>query len=123
MSINDILNDDSFLIFLVVGIAIALIIFLPLSIAGANKSNKKIYGDDDYYNSTVENNAKILRLTKTPHPLNNAVMINTVVVEFENGTRKEFAVKDHNQYNLLAEGDVGKFEYSDKKFISFERNM
>lgn len=57
----------------------------------------------------------------TPHPLNQAVMINMVVFELANGSRVELAIKDPNTYGVMVEGDRGTLKYLGKKFVSFER--
>ncbi len=122
MSINDILNDDSFIPICMVMFVIIMVIALPIGIAMGKKTNKSIYGDDEFGSITQVKGAKIVARRTSPHPLNQTVMINMVVFELSNGERIEFAIKDPNTYGVMVEGDFGTLSYRGKKFIRFDRN-
>lgn len=121
MSINDILNDDSFIpICMVIFVVIALIAF-PIGFSRAKQTNKSIFGDDESGTPTERKKVKILARRTSPHPLNQTIIINMVVFEFENGNRLELAIKDATTYGTMIEGDIGFLSYQGKKFISFRR--
>ena len=123
MSINDFLDADLTMPIIItfIIIAVVMIFAIPAGLNAAKKTNNKIYGDDEYGATKEEKNAKIIARRTTPHPLNQAVMINMVVFELANGSRVELAIKDPNTYGVMVEGDRGTLKYQGKKFVSFER--
>lgn len=122
MSINDLLESDTFLPTIFIVFLLVMIVAIPIGLAVGKKTNDTIYGDDEYDTTTEENNAKVLARRTSPHPLNQTIMINMVVFELENGNRVELAIKDPNIYGIMVEGDCGTLKYTGKKFIGFERN-
>ena len=124
MSINDILNDDNFLLFLYICMAIAVIITIPAFLAGMSrgkKVNRAIFGEDENIATVKCIKGKVLSKTAAPHPLNAAVMINYIVFELQNDIRVELAIKDISTYNTIMVGDSGFLTYRGKQFIKFER--
>lgn len=120
MSINDLLATE--IPFPVILIFIVIMMFaISTGIAMGKKVNKDIYGDDEHSATRVEKNVKIVARRTTPHPLNQALMINMVVFELADGNRVELAIKDINAYGIMVEGDCGTLKYQGKKFIDFER--
>lgn len=119
MSINDLLDADLTPLFLI--ILIVIIIAIPTGIIMGSKTNKTIYGDDDYDTESESEIAKIIAMRSKPHPLNPAIMVNTVVFELENTSRIELAIKDPVMYSVMIEGDYGLLKHQGNKFISFER--
>lgn len=123
MSINDFFNDSSVPLIMGILFVVIMIIALPIGIANGKKTTNAIYGDDSDQDHPQEKKAKVLAKRTSPHPLNQTIMINMVVFEFENGTRLELALKDQNEYGLLVEGDEGTLRYQGKKYISFNRGV
>lgn len=121
MSINDLLDSEAIIPAMLVIFVVIMIFAIPTGLAIGKKTNNDIYGDDEYGATQVEKNAKIIARRTTPHPLNQAVMINMVVFELANGSRIELAIKDPNTYGIVVEGDCGTLKYQGKKFIGFER--
>ncbi|MBQ8909764.1 MAG: DUF2500 domain-containing protein [Oscillospiraceae bacterium] len=125
MSINDLLDSEWFLIIVLVGIGIGMLVAIPGMYAGISagkQTTRNIYGDDEYGPILEDRNAKIIARRTTPHPLNQALMVNRVVFELADGNRMEFAIRDLNTYAIMVEGDRGTLRYQGKKFISFERD-
>lgn len=118
MSINDLMNDDSFLPTLMVIFVIVIIIAIPAGIAMGKKTNKSIYGDGSYGAYKEVYGAVVLARRTTPHPLNQAVMINMVVFELPTGERIELAIKDATVYGTMIEGDTGILSYQGKLYLS-----
>lgn len=123
MSINDLLDSEVMIPAMLVIFVVIMIFAIPAGLAMGKKTNNNIYGDDEYGATKEEKNAKIIARRTTPHPLNQAVMINMVVFELANGSRVELAIKDPNTYGIMVEGDCGTLKYQGKKFISFERGI
>lgn len=123
MSINDFLDADLTMPIIItfIIIAVVMIFAIPAGLNAAKKTNNNIYGDDEYGATKEEKNAKIIARRTTPHPLNQAVMINMVVFELANGSRVELAIKDPTTYGIMVEGDHGTLKYQGKKFVGFER--
>lgn len=121
MSINDLLASEEFIPAILVIFVIVMIFAIPAGLAMGKKTNNNIYGDDEYGVIQEEKNAKIIARRTTPHPLNQAVMINMVVFELSNGSRVELAIKDPNTYSIMVEGDLGTLKYQGKRFVGFER--
>ena len=121
MSINDLLDSEVFIPAMLVIFVIVMIFAIPAGLALGKKTNNNIYGDDEYGTIKEEKNAKIISRRTTPHPLNQAVMINMVVFELANRSRVELAIKDPTTYGIMVEGDSGTLQYQGKKFIGFER--
>ena len=121
MSINDLLDSEVFIPAMLVIFVIVMIFAIPAGLALGKKTNNNIYGDDEYGTIKEEKNAKIISRRTTPHPLNQAVMINMVVFELANRSRVELAIKDPTTYGIMVEGDSGTLKYQGKKFIGFER--
>ena len=121
MSINDLLASEEFIPAILVIFVIVMIFAIPAGLAMGKKTNNNIYGDDEYGVIQEEKNAKIIARRTTPHPLNQAVMINMVVFELSNGSRVELAIKDPNTYSIMVEGDLGTIKYQGKRFVGFER--
>lgn len=121
MSINDLLDSEVLIPATLVVFVVVMIIAIPAGLSMGKKTNNNIYGDDEYGATKEEKNAKIIARRTTPHPFNQAVMINMVVFELSNGSRVELAIKDPNTYGIMVEGDCGILKYQGKKFVSFER--
>lgn len=122
MSINDLL-DSEILIPAMLVIFVAMMFFaIPTGLAMSKKTNNNIYGNDEYGATKEEKKAKIVARRTTPHPLNQAVMINMVVFELANGSRIELAIKDPNTYGVMVEGDCGTLKHQGKKFVGFEKD-
>ena len=123
MSINDLLDADLTMPIMVVVVVICILglIGIPVLIKASKKTEKNIYGSDEYGIAIVEKNARILARRSGPHPLNQALVVNTVVFELANGSRIELAIKDNNVYGTMLEGDCGTLKYNGKKFLAFER--
>lgn len=121
MSVNDLLDSEVFIPAMLVIFVVVMIFAIPAGLAMSKKTNNNIYGDDEYGATKEEKNAKIIARRTTPHPLNQAVMINMVVFELANGSRIELAIKDPNTYGIMVEGDRGTLKYQGKKFVGFER--
>lgn len=121
MSINDLLASEEFIPAILVIFVVVMIFAIPAGLAMGKKTNNNIYGDDEYGVIQEEKNAKIIARRTTPHPLNQAVMINMVVFELSNGSRVELAIKDPNTYSIMVEGDLGTLKYQGKRFVGFER--
>ncbi len=121
MSINDLLDSEILIPAMLVIFVVVMIFAIPAGLAMGKKTNNNIYGDDEYGATKEEKNAKIIARRTTPHPLNQAVMINMVVFELANGSRVELAIKDPNTYGIMVEGDRGTLKYQGKKFVGFER--
>ena len=121
MSINDLMNDDSLLLYMGIIFIIIMIIALPAGIAAGKKATNNIYGDDGNEEKITEEVAKVVARRTVPHPMNQTVMINMIVFEMKNGERIELAIKDANTYGTIVEGDTGILWYQGKKFIDFER--
>ena len=120
MSVNDLMNDDNFLVVLSVGF----IIFSIILISWIQKSREKadeIYGGNDYGMTTYSGHAKVLARRTSPNPLSPTVMVNMIVFEMENGSRVELAIKESAVFGTIVEGDCGILRYQGKRFISFER--
>ncbi len=124
MSINDMLNEDiPPEVFIIVGITVLIgVIFLLIACSKVIKQSGDIYGSNDIGAVRSIDNAKVLICKISPHPLNNANSLYTVIFELEDGERLSFAIKDINTYNLFVEGDVGTLCFQGKRLISFERN-
>lgn len=122
MSINDLLDNEMLLPTMMIFFVIIMLIAVPVGLSMRNKTNKSIYGDDESGETREERNARIIATKRTPHPLNQTVMINMVVFEFTDGNRVELAVKDPTIYGIMVEGDCGTLKYQGKKFLNFERN-
>lgn len=90
---------------------VTMIIAIPTRLAMNKDTNNNIYGDDEYGEIKTEKNVKIIARRITPHPLNQAVMINKVVFELANGERIELAIKDPNIYGVMVEDDCGTLKY------------
>ena len=99
MSINDLLASEEFIPAILVIFVIVMIFAIPAGLAMGKKTNNNIYGDDEYGVIQEEKNAKIIARRTTPHPLNQAVMINMVVFELSNGSRVELAIKEIQKYD------------------------
>lgn len=124
MSINDLLDSEWFLIIVLVGIGIGMLVAIPGMYAGISagkQTTRNIYGDDEYGPILEDRNAKIIARRMTPHPLNQALMVNRVVFELANGSRIELAIKDSDVYGVMVEGDCGTLIYQGKRFIAFDR--
>lgn len=121
MSINDLLDSEILIPAMLVIFVVVMIFAIPAGLAMGKKTNNNIYGDDEYGATKEEKNAKIIARRTTPHPLNQAVMINMVVFELANGSRVELAIKDPTTYGIMVEGDCGTLKYQGKKFVGFER--
>lgn len=121
MSINDLLDSEVMIPAMLVIFVVIMIFAIPAGLAVGKKTNNNIYGDNEYGATQEEKNAKIIARRATPHPLNQAVMINMVVFELANGSRIELAIKDPNTYGIMVEGDRGTLKYQGKKFVGFER--
>lgn len=121
MSVNDLLDSEVFIPAMLVIFVVVMIFAIPAGLAMSKKTNNNIYGDDEYGATKEEKNAKIIARRTTPHPLNQAVIINMVVFELANGSRVELAIKDPNTYGIMVEGDRGTLKYQGKKFVGFER--
>ena len=121
MSVNELLDSEVFIPAMLVIFVVVMIFAIPAGLAMSKKTNNNIYGDDEYGATEEEKNAKIIARRTTPHPLNQAVMINMVVFELANGSRVELAIKDPNTYGIMVEGDRGTLKYQGKKFVGFER--
>lgn len=122
MSINDLLNDDSFLPIMAIVIIVVLVIAIPIGISASKKTNNTIYGDDDYNKSRETKNATLVSKEKSPHPLNQSVMVNMAIFELNSGARLKFAIKDPNTYGVMVIGDKGELTYQGSKFIDFRRS-
>ena len=122
MSLNDIFSDDSFLPTLMVIFVVIMIIAIPAGLAMGKKVNREVYGDSESADPITEKRVKIVSRRSTPHPANQAVMVNMATFEMENGTRVELAIKDAAVYGVIVEGDCGTLRYQGKRFISFVRN-
>lgn len=123
MSINDILNDDSFLPTIFVLFIIIMVIAIPVGISRSKRANQEIYGDGDTTSSTRKRAARIASRRNAPHPLAPTVNLNLIVFEFEDHSRIELAIKDTSIYSTLIEGDQGILTYQGKQFISFKRSI
>ena len=121
MSVNDLLDSEILIPMMLVSFVVIMIIFVPIGLSIGKKTNNRIYGDDEYGATKEEKGAKIIARRITPHPMNQAVMINMVVFELANGSRVELAIKDPRIYGVMVEGDCGTLKYQGKKFVSFER--
>ena len=121
MSVNDLLDSEILIPMMLVSFVVIMIIFVPIGLSIGKKTNNRIYGDDEYGAAKEEKGAKIIARRTTPHPMNQAVMINMVVFELANGSRVELAIKDPKIYGVMVEGDCGTLKYQGKKFVSFER--
>lgn len=121
MSVNDLLDSDIVIPAILVIFVLLMIIAIPVGLALGKRTNNDIYGDDEDGAANEENNAKIVAKRTTPHPLNQTVMINTVVFELDDGMRIELAIKDSNAYGIMLEGDCGTLKYQGKRFVGFER--
>lgn len=121
MSINDLLDSEILIPAMLVIFVVVMIFAIPAGLAMGKKTNNNIYGDDEFGATKEEKNAKIIARRTTPHPLNQAVMINMVMFELANGSRIELAIKDPNTYGIMVEGDRGTLKYQGKKFVGFER--
>lgn len=122
MSINDLLDSKILIPAILVIFLIIMIFAVPAGFAMSKKANNNIYGDNEFGAINEEKNAKVLAKRATPHPLNQATVINMVVFELANGNRVELAIKDTNKYGVMIEGDYGTLKSQGKKFINFERN-
>lgn len=116
-------ESELILVIIMVGIGIGMLITIPAMYAGisAGKVSTRIYGDDEYGPILEDRNAKIIARRMTPHPLNQALMVNRVVFELANGSRIELAIKDSDVYGVMVEGDCGTLIYQGKRFIAFDR--
>ena len=123
MSINDLMNDENLLPLMFLLFVVIMIFAIPAGIAINKKSNSAIYGDDECGAVNVEKGVKILARHTSPHPLNQAAMINMVVFELASGERIELAIKDANRYATMVEGDCGILRHQGKRFIDFERRV
>ncbi len=121
MSINDLLDSEVLIPAMLVVFVVVMIFAIPTGIAMSRKTNSSIYGDDEYETTNEEENARIIARRTNPHPLNQTVMVNTVVFELADGNRIELAIKDTDTYSLMVEGDCGTLKYQGKKFVEFER--
>ncbi len=99
-----------------------LIIAIPAGKALGKRVNNSIYGEDENGSVDKQFNVNVLRKRSTPHPLNNALMVNMIVFELDDGTRMELAIREEQKYSIIIEGDLGTLTYQGKKFIDFERN-
>lgn len=122
MSINDLLDSEILIPAMMVMFVVVMIFAIPAGLAMGKKTNNNIYGDDEYGATKEEKNAKIIARRTTPHPLNQAVMINMVVFELADRSRVELAIKDPNTYGIMVEGDFGTLKFQGKKFVGFERD-
>lgn len=123
MSINDILNDDSFLPIMAVVFIIMLVIVIPIGVATGKKTNKSIYGENEYDKCLETRGATLIAKEQSPHPLNQSVMINMAIFELNSGSRLKFAIKDPNAYSVMVVGDKGTLSYQGSKFIGFKRGV
>lgn len=122
MSANDLANMDLYPVIIITAIIMFFCIVLGVmkGKSTANKVNEEIYGSNSD-TQVKKASAKIVAKRTTPHPLNNALIINMVVFEFSDQSRIELAIKDPSIYGTMVEGDAGSLEYCGKKFIAFTR--
>lgn len=123
MTINDLLDSESFFTFLVIVIGICMFFYLfkiYANVTTQKQTNKGIPDDEEYL--SIEDNAKIINKRVLPHPLNRSVTVYMVVFGISNENRIALEIKDPNTYNAMVEGDCGLLTYQEKKFISFESN-
>ena len=123
MSINDILNDDNFLLYCGVFFVVILIFAIPAGIAASKKTNKSIYGDEKSGDTTQYANATVVARRTSPHPLSPTVTLYLVVFEMTNGNRIELAIKDPAVYGTMVEGVSGVLLYRGKQFVRFKRSV
>lgn len=115
MSINDLLNDEVFLMALLITFAV-----LAIGVLIFNYYIHSKQAEQDLVNSLKPIETKKAKvMTKTMSPNN---MQGHIVFEFENGERKEFLVNREN-FRMLVEHDVGQLKTQGTKFISFEREV
>ncbi len=121
MTINDLLNNEYVLMFILAVLIVTPIIAIPKWLLMKENENNNIYGNDNDDNATENKSAKVIDKRTSPHPLDRTITINFVVFEFENRERVELAIKNNDIYNTIIKGDEGILTYKGKKFLRFER--
>ncbi|MBE6766641.1 MAG: DUF2500 domain-containing protein [Ruminococcaceae bacterium] len=120
VSLNDILNEDFFHKSLPV-IAILIIAIMALCwFLVAKKVNKDIYGDGRSVRERAHD-VLVVQKRSVPHPMSKSAVINYVLFETNDGKRIEFAVKESDNFGMIAVGDIGTLEYAGKMFLGFYR--
>lgn len=123
MSINDLMNDESFLQMLLWVVGIGGIIVFFVALAAAKKNDKQIYGGDDCDTALFRGRVRVVARRTTPHPMTPKIMVNMVVFEMENGSRVELAIRDPAVFGTIVEGDQGILSYQGKRFVGFQRDV
>lgn len=125
MSINDVVdgiaNDPTFITDVFGIILVCILIVIPIGIIMDKKTNKSLYGDSS--GPIQSEHARVIGKRQSPHPLNQKVMVNMIVFEFDSGERREFGIKNASDYAMIAEGDKGTLHYSGNSFIRFIREI
>lgn len=121
MSINDLLDSEWVLIFVVAVLIVTPIIAVPKWISMKKNEDDNIYGKNDNNCEIIKKTAKVLLRRTASHPLDKTVSVNYIVFEFENGERLELAIKDRDVFSKIIEGDKGCLVYRGKLFLNFER--
>lgn len=116
MSVNDLLDDESFLPTLLILFVICFFVTV-IGIAIGKAKNKA--EQNSYPIETCT--GKILSKRTAPHPKSPYVMVNYVLFELSSGTRVELMTGDNEVFGTMLEGDSGTVTYQGKKLISFNR--
>lgn len=123
MSINGLLNDESFLQMLLLIFGIGGVIVFFVVIAGAKKNDKQIYGGDNDDTELFRDRVRVVARRTSPHPMTPRIMVNMIVFEKENGSRVELAIRDPAVFGTIVEGDKGILSYQGKRFVGFQRDV
>ena len=125
MSLEDIYTSDASGKGLIIGAIIILIVIfcfaLPSGISRGKKINQEVFGEGDTGPLEKHKNAKLIAKRTAPHPATPTVTVYHLVFELENGSRKDFGIRDEQLYSTSMEGDCGTIQYIGRKLISFER--
>lgn len=111
MSIQDMLESESFLTGIMGGLATVIIVIVVAVIIKAVKNKSK-----------PMETALVKILSKRNIVNNNPGAGAYIIFEFEDGSRREFAVNPSIS-STVVEGDEGKLTYQGAKIICFERNQ
>ncbi len=120
MSLEDLFKSDSLLPIMFITFLILALVIFPIAAASGKRMQNSIYGDNEQEIEIKEAKAKVVG--KGKDIAGNTFNINFLIFEFEDGSRKEFPIRDLSIYTTTVEGDEGTLRYRGKKFESFERN-
>lgn len=125
MSINDLLDDPDILPMFMTFFGLAIIIIVSIAwviVTKAFKENNiRLYGADTMgiHDTEISVMATVIEKRTAPNPIAPNTSVSYLLFEQEDGTRKEFAIKDQNTFSRIIVGDTGILKYYSNHFVSF----